>query len=128
YFTGQPFSFKRKSEKKYNHLSYIDRCNSIIFVDERKSGVIISYHNIFTFVFYDLLASDCRLVELEEKVMNKRIAGILLLATILLSGCWDEEEYKDVTIVPLMGVELKSGKVVTTYAFPVFQNGSIAFS
>lgn len=60
--------------------------------------------------------------------MKKLIVILSLLP--LISGCWDEEQYKDVTIVPLMGLESgeSEGGVKSTYAFPIFQNGEIKFA
>ncbi|MBO0600262.1 Ger(x)C family spore germination protein [Sporosarcina sp. E16_3] len=58
----------------------------------------------------------------------KRNACILLICSFLLSGCWDEKQYKDVTIVSLIGVGGKLGDVKAQFAFPTFEDGSISYS
>ncbi|WP_186670507.1 Ger(x)C family spore germination protein [Sporosarcina sp. BP05] len=58
----------------------------------------------------------------------KRNACILLICSFLLSGCWDERQYKDITIVSLIGVEGKPGDVKAQFAYPTFEDGSISYS
>ncbi|MBB4826042.1 Ger(x)C family germination protein [Sporosarcina luteola] len=53
---------------------------------------------------------------------------IIVILTLLLSGCWDETQYKDLTIVPLVGIEGEEGDITTMFAFPTFQNGKIEYS
>ena len=53
---------------------------------------------------------------------------ILVICSLLLTGCWDEKSYRDVTNVSLYGIEGQPGKFKTMYAFPVFQDGSISYS
>jgi spore germination protein KC len=53
---------------------------------------------------------------------------ILLVCSLLLSGCWDEQQYKDITIVPLIGIDGKIGEVKAYFAFPTFEDGSISYS
>jgi len=58
-----------------------------------------------------------------------RIQGIIIvILTLLLSGCWDETQYKDLTIVPLIGIEGEEGDLTAMFAFPTFQNGQIEYS
>ena len=58
-----------------------------------------------------------------------RVKGfILLLCTLLLSGCWDEKQYREVTNVSLYGIEGTPGKYKAQFAFPVFEDGAISYS
>ncbi|MGE7543782.1 Ger(x)C family spore germination protein [Sporosarcina newyorkensis] len=59
--------------------------------------------------------------------MDKRLL-VLILSSLLLSGCWDELLFKDVTIVPLAGMEGGDDDVHMTFAFPVFDGNQIKFS
>jgi spore germination protein KC len=58
----------------------------------------------------------------------KKIALISIACSFLLAGCWDERLYKELTIVPLIGVEGESGKWTEYYTFTVVSNGSISYS
>ncbi len=58
----------------------------------------------------------------------KRTSIILLISTLLLSGCWDEKQYKDVTNVSLFGIGGRPGAIEAQYAFPIFEDGSISYS
>ncbi|MFS0576372.1 Ger(x)C family spore germination protein [Sporosarcina sp. 179-K 3D1 HS] len=60
--------------------------------------------------------------------MKKRRFFLFILPILLVSGCWDEEQYKDVTIVPLVGLEAQSEGVKSMYAFPIFLNGKITYA
>lgn len=60
--------------------------------------------------------------------MKKNVVLSLLLLTGLLSGCWDELQYKDITIVPLMGISEESNEIKTYYSFPTFETDSIVNS
>ncbi len=53
---------------------------------------------------------------------------ILLICTLLLSGCWDEKQFKEVTNVALYGIEGKPGDYKLQFAFPVFEDGTIKYS
>ncbi|QTD42012.1 Ger(x)C family spore germination protein [Sporosarcina sp. Te-1] len=53
---------------------------------------------------------------------------IIVILTLLLSGCWDETQYKDLTIVPFIGIEGEEGEITAMFAFPTFQNGKIEYS
>ncbi|MEK3934522.1 Ger(x)C family spore germination protein [Sporosarcina sp. FSL W7-1349] len=60
--------------------------------------------------------------------MKKRRFTLLVLSLLFVSGCWDEEQYKDVTIVPLIGLEAEGEGVKSMYAFPTFLNGKITYA
>ena len=53
----------------------------------------------------------------------KKITLISIACSFLLAGCWDERLYKDLTIVPLIGVEGEPGKWTGHYTFTVVSNG-----
>lgn len=53
---------------------------------------------------------------------------ILLICVLLLSGCWDEKQYREVTNVSLTGIEGTPGNYEAQFAFPVFEDGSISYS
>jgi len=58
----------------------------------------------------------------------KKIALIFTTCSFLLAGCWDERLYKELTIVPLIGVEGEPGKLTGYYTFTAVSNGSITYS
>ena len=58
----------------------------------------------------------------------KKIALISIACSFLLAGCWDERLYKELTIVPLIGVEGEPGKLTGYYTFTAVTNGSISYS
>ena len=58
----------------------------------------------------------------------KKITFIFITCSFLLAGCWDERLYKEVTIVPLIGVEGEPGKLTGYYTFIAVSNGSISYS
>ncbi|MBO0586360.1 Ger(x)C family spore germination protein [Sporosarcina sp. E16_8] len=58
----------------------------------------------------------------------KRSVAILLVCSLLLGGCWDEKQYKDVTVVSLVGIEGQLGDIKAQFAFPIFEDGSISYS
>ncbi|MFJ7936853.1 Ger(x)C family spore germination protein [Sporosarcina sp. NPDC096371] len=58
----------------------------------------------------------------------RRIGFILVICSSLLSGCWDEQQYKDVTNVSLVGIEGRPGNIKSQFAFPIFEDGSISYS
>ncbi len=58
----------------------------------------------------------------------KKIALISIACSFLLAGCWDERLYKELTIVPLIGVEGEPGKLTGYYTFTAVSNGSISYS
>ena len=45
----------------------------------------------------------------------------------MLSGCWDENLLKDLTIVSLIGIEGQHGEVKAEFAFPSFEDQSISY-
>ncbi|WP_318614477.1 Ger(x)C family spore germination protein [Sporosarcina sp. YIM B06819] len=58
-----------------------------------------------------------------------RVKGfILLICTLLLSGCWDEKQYRDVTNVSLAGLEGTPGNYKAQFAFPVYVDGAISYT
>lgn len=54
---------------------------------------------------------------------------LLMLCMIipLLSGCWDEVLYKDLTIVPVMGIEGVNNDITMYFSFPVFDEESMEY-
>lgn len=58
----------------------------------------------------------------------KKIALIVIACSCLLAGCWDEQLYKDISIVPLVGFEGEPGKLTGYYTFSAITNGSISFT
>ncbi|GEN82643.1 germination protein KC [Sporosarcina luteola] len=53
---------------------------------------------------------------------------LIIIMMLLLGGCWDEAQYKDVTIVPVMGIEKDGEEIKTIFSFPTFENGMINYS
>ncbi|MFC5603392.1 Ger(x)C family spore germination protein [Sporosarcina koreensis] len=60
--------------------------------------------------------------------MKKRFLAYIPLLAILLGGCWDEAQYKDITIVPVMGLTKNDEGVKALFTFPTFVNGQINYS
>jgi len=58
----------------------------------------------------------------------KKIALISIVCSFMLAGCWDERLYKEITIVPLVGVEGSPGELNVYYTFTAVSNGSISYS
>ena len=58
----------------------------------------------------------------------KKIALISIICTFLLAGCWDERLFKDLTLVPLIGIEGEPGKLTVHYTFTAVSNGAISYS
>ncbi|WP_432358858.1 Ger(x)C family spore germination protein [Sporosarcina sp. UB5] len=58
----------------------------------------------------------------------KRLLVLMPFVIILLGGCWDEAQYKDVTIVPVMGITKDNGGVKAMFSYPTFINGTISYS
>lgn len=58
----------------------------------------------------------------------KKIVLIFIVCSSFLAGCWDEQLYKDVSIVPLVGIEGEPGKLTGYYTFSAISNGSINFT
>ena len=52
----------------------------------------------------------------------------LIALMALLGGCWDEIQYKDLTIVPVAGLMSDDGGVKAMFSFPTFENGTINYS
>lgn len=59
--------------------------------------------------------------------MMKRMV-IIILCVSLLYGCWDEQQYRDVTIVPLFGLEGENGQISSRFIFPIFEEHEIKYS
>lgn len=58
-----------------------------------------------------------------------RKKGLLLLfCSLMLTGCWDENLLKDVTLVSLIGIEGHPGEVKAEFAFPIIEDQSISYS
>lgn len=53
---------------------------------------------------------------------------VICTLTIFLAGCWDEVLYKEVTIVPLIGIEDQEDKVHAYFSFPSVIEGQIEYS
>ena len=60
--------------------------------------------------------------------MKNRLLALLPIMAILLAGCWDEAQYKDVTIVTVMGISKDDGEMKSTFSFPTFEQESINYS
>lgn len=58
----------------------------------------------------------------------KKITLITIACSFLLVGCWDEQLYKDLTIVPLVGIEGKPGKFKGYYTKLEVTNGVSSYS
>lgn len=58
----------------------------------------------------------------------KKIAFISITCSFLLAGCWDEQLYKDLTIVPLVGYEGKPGDLTGYYTKLDVTNGIGSYS
>lgn len=58
----------------------------------------------------------------------KKISLIFIICTLLLAGCWDERLFKDLTLVPLIGIEGEPGKITGHYTFTAVSNGAISYS
>lgn len=52
----------------------------------------------------------------------------IIISCFLLSGCWDEILYKELTISPLAGLDGKPGEITVYFAYPVFSEDSISYS
>lgn len=57
--------------------------------------------------------------------MKKLLMVCMLLP--LLSGCWDEILYKDVTIVPLIGLEGENNELTLHFSFPTFNDDAVEY-
>ncbi|MCG7345244.1 Ger(x)C family spore germination protein [Sporosarcina sp. ACRSL] len=62
--------------------------------------------------------------------MSKRLLPAFLLGLLLLGGCWDEAQYKDITIVPVMGLTNgdKEGEVKAYFSYPTFEEETIKYA
>lgn len=60
--------------------------------------------------------------------MKKGFLVLMPMVAILLGGCWDEAQYKDVTIVPVMGITKEDEGVKANFSYPTFENGEINYS
>ena len=58
----------------------------------------------------------------------KKITLISIICTFLLAGCWDERLFKNLTLVPLIGIEGEPGSLTVHYTFAAVSNGAISFS
>ena len=58
----------------------------------------------------------------------KKIAVIFITCSFLLSGCWDEQLYKEISIVPLIGIEEEGGKWTEYYSVSEVANESITYA
>ena len=52
----------------------------------------------------------------------------VLISCFLLSGCWDEVLYKELTIAPLAGLDGEPGKITAYFSFPTVTEGSATYS
>ncbi|QUW22382.1 Ger(x)C family spore germination protein [Sporosarcina sp. Marseille-Q4063] len=53
---------------------------------------------------------------------------VVVLVSLLLSGCWDEVLYQDLTMVPLAGIEGETGKITVHFSFPSAEQEKIIYS
>ena len=58
----------------------------------------------------------------------KKIVVIFIACSFLLVGCWDERLFKELAIVPLIGVEGELGDLTGYYTFLAVSDGSISYS
>lgn len=58
----------------------------------------------------------------------KKIGLISIACSFLLAGCWDERLIKDLTLVPLIGIEGELGNLTLHYTFGAVSNESMSFS
>ncbi|MHA6260866.1 Ger(x)C family spore germination protein [Sporosarcina sp. CAU 1771] len=58
----------------------------------------------------------------------KKIALISIACTFLLGGCWDEQLYKELTIVPLLGFEGEPGEMKGYFTKLEVTNGTASYS
>lgn len=52
---------------------------------------------------------------------------IVCMVIPLLSGCWDEVLYKDITIVPLIGIEGENDELTMYFSFPTFNEDTVEY-
>jgi Ger(x)C family germination protein len=45
-----------------------------------------------------------------------------LICVILLSGCWDERQYKDISVVPIVGHDGKIGEINSYFTIPIIKD------
>ena len=81
---------------------------------------------LFSFIFPIVVPTMVILLN-RRKRKCREIILILLVCSLLLSGCWDENLLKDLTIVSLMGIEGQHGEVKAEFAFPSFEDQSISY-
>lgn len=62
---------------------------------------ILSYFHLF----FSIVLPVVVILMNRREPHEKRRFTLLVLSLLFVSGCWDEEQYKDVTIVPLIGLE-----------------------
>ena len=60
--------------------------------------------------------------------MKKASLAFLPIMVILLAGCWDEAQYKDVTIVTVMGLSKEDGEMKSIFSFPTFEQETINYN
>lgn len=58
----------------------------------------------------------------------KKLTLITIACSFLLVGCWDEQLYKDLTIVPLVGIEGEQGQYKGYYSKLEVNNGTASYS
>lgn len=53
---------------------------------------------------------------------------LVVISCLLLSGCWDEVLYKELTISPLAGLDGEPGKVTAYFSFPTVTEEKVSYS
>lgn len=58
--------------------------------------------------------------------MRKKLS--ILLSALLLGGCWDERQYKDFSVVSMVGHEGKVGDITSYFSVPTIKEGATTSS
>lgn len=53
---------------------------------------------------------------------------LIIISCFLLSGCWDEVLYKELTISPLAGLDGDPGKITAYFSYPTVSEGNVTYS
>lgn len=48
--------------------------------------------------------------------------SFLICVILLQSGCWDESQYKDISVVPIVGHDGKIGEITSYFTFPIIKD------
>lgn len=53
---------------------------------------------------------------------------LIILSCFLLSGCWDEVLYKELTNSPLAGLDGEPGKITAYFSYPIISEDNVTYS